>query len=99
MSARSHATRRDERLLSGTRGDNESILELTDIQNPEALKDNPLEVELDIDLAKGEMILPTAGRYELDLRVDIDPRGVNSPVMDRVSADIYRVYLFSWMGR
>jgi pimeloyl-ACP methyl ester carboxylesterase len=44
--------------FSGTRGDSESILELTDIQNPEALKDNPLEIELDLNLAEGEMILP-----------------------------------------
>ena len=46
--------------FSGTRGDSESILELTDIQNPEALNDNPLEVELDIDLKEGEFILPLA---------------------------------------
>ena len=46
--------------FSGTRGDSESILELTDIQNPEALKDDPLEVELDIDLAEDEFILPLA---------------------------------------
>lgn len=46
--------------FSSTRGDNESILELTDIKNPEVLKGNPLEVELDIDLAEGEMILPLA---------------------------------------
>lgn len=46
--------------FAGTRGDSESILELTDIQNPETLKDNPLEIELDIDLAEGEMILPLA---------------------------------------
>ncbi len=46
--------------FSGTRGDSESILELTDIQNPEALADNPLGIELDIDLAEGEFILPLA---------------------------------------
>lgn len=46
--------------FSATRGQNESILELTDIQNPEILKNNPLEIELDVDLAKGEMLLPLA---------------------------------------
>jgi pimeloyl-ACP methyl ester carboxylesterase len=44
--------------FSGTRGDNESILELTDIQNPETLEQDPLEIELDVDLAAGEFILP-----------------------------------------
>ncbi len=48
---------------------------------------------------EGEMTSPNAGGYELDLRVDIDPRSTNSPVMDRVSGDIYRVYRFNWMGR
>lgn len=37
--------------------------------------------------------------YELDLRVDIDPRGANSPVMDRVSGDVYRVHELKWMHR
>jgi hypothetical protein len=46
--------------FSGTRGNSESILELTDIQNPEALADEPLELELDINLAEGEFILPLA---------------------------------------
>lgn len=44
--------------FSGTRGDSESILEITDIQNPEALADDPLQIELDVDLAEGEFILP-----------------------------------------
>ncbi|MFM7072278.1 MAG: caspase family protein, partial [Planctomycetota bacterium] len=44
--------------FSGTRGDNESILELTDIQNSDALAQDPLEIELDVDLAAGEFILP-----------------------------------------
>ena len=48
---------------------------------------------------EGAMTAPSAGAYELDLRVDIDPRGVNSPVLDRVSGDIYRVYQFNWLGR
>ena len=44
--------------FAGTRGDVQNVLELTDIQNPDALKDNPLEIELDIDLAPNEFILP-----------------------------------------
>lgn len=44
--------------FSGTRGDDESILELTDIQNSEVLVKAPLEIELDVDLAAGEFILP-----------------------------------------
>jgi pimeloyl-ACP methyl ester carboxylesterase len=44
--------------FAGTRGDDESVLELTDIQNPEALAQNPLEIELDVDLAEEEFILP-----------------------------------------
>lgn len=47
---------------------------------------------------EGEMTMPTAGRYALDLRVDIDPRSVNSPVMDRISGDFYLLYRFTWPG-
>ncbi|MCF7963524.1 MAG: caspase family protein [Pirellula sp.] len=70
------ATRADDFTLgvemlnfSSTRGDSENILELTDIQNPEVLKDNPLEVELDINLAQGEMILPLAFDSEFILLI------------------------------
>ncbi len=48
---------------------------------------------------EGEMTEPHAGRQSLDLRVDIDPRHANSPVMDRVSGDFYRVFRFQWFGR
>lgn len=48
---------------------------------------------------EGAMTTPTAGGYELDLRVDIDPRSMHSPVLDRVSGDIYRVYEFRWLNR
>ncbi len=47
---------------------------------------------------EGEMVSPTAGRYILDLRVDIDPRYANSPVLDRISGDIYDAYRFSLPG-
>ena len=46
--------------FASTRGENESILELTDIRNADALKDNPLAIELDVDLKEGEFILPLA---------------------------------------
>ncbi len=48
---------------------------------------------------EGDMTSPTAGRYRLDLRVDIDVRYANSPVMNRVSGDIYQVYTFRLLGR
>lgn len=48
---------------------------------------------------EGEATAPKAGTHALDLRVDIDPRYANSPVMDRVSGDFFRVYSFNWMGR
>ena len=44
--------------FSGTRGDDQSILELTDIQNPETLAEQPLEIELDVGLVDNEFILP-----------------------------------------
>jgi len=44
--------------FAGTRGDNESILELTDIQNAAALKDNPLEIQVNVPLKQDEGILP-----------------------------------------
>lgn len=51
---------------------------------------------------------PVSGRYEgksssgrrvLDLRIDIDPTNTNSPVMDRISGDFYRLFEFRWFGR
>ncbi len=46
--------------FAGTRGENESILELTDIQGAENLEENPLQIELDINLQDDEYILPLA---------------------------------------
>ena len=40
---------------------------------------------------EGEMTTPAQGRELLDLRVDIDQRYDNSPVMDRVSGDLYQL--------
>lgn len=47
-------------LSTGTRaaGDEQGILELTDIENDAALKDNPLQIDLDIPLDKNEFIMP-----------------------------------------
>jgi pimeloyl-ACP methyl ester carboxylesterase len=44
--------------FAGTRGDNESVLELTDIQNAAALKDDPLQIEVNVPLKENEAILP-----------------------------------------
>lgn len=46
--------------FSGTRGGVQNVLELTDIQNALALKDDPLEIEMDVKLQEGEFILPLA---------------------------------------
>jgi hypothetical protein len=42
---------------------------------------------------------PRPGRSALDLRVDIDPRHANSPVMDRISGDFYTVFRQVWPNR
>ena len=48
---------------------------------------------------EGAIVTPNPGSSELDLRVDIDPRGTRSPVLDRISGDFYRAYVFNWFGR
>jgi len=40
---------------------------------------------------EGDMTTPQAGKYRLDLRIDIDPRNGTSPVMNRISGDLYQV--------
>jgi hypothetical protein len=45
---------------------------------------------------EGEMTQPSPGSYVLDLRVDIDVRYANSPVMDRLSGDMYQLFGFHW---
>ena len=49
-------------------------------------------------LYAGDMTGPTAGRYALELRIDIDPRYRSSPVLNRVSGDIYRIFQFNLPG-
>ena len=44
--------------LSGTRGEAEGVLELTNIQNPESVKEQPLEIELNLHLSANEYVLP-----------------------------------------
>lgn len=44
--------------FAGSRGDNESILELTDIRNAASLKEHPLEIIVDWPLNENEGILP-----------------------------------------
>ena len=48
---------------------------------------------------EGEMTSPNAGNLALDLRFDIDSRHTNSPVMNVVSGDFYRLQRFDWFGR
>lgn len=45
------------------------------------------------------MTAPTAGRYVLDLRLDVDERYANSPVLNRVSADRYELNVLRSPGR
>jgi hypothetical protein len=53
-----------------------------------AQESRPLTVS---GLYQGDMMLPQPGRFELELRVDIDPRNLISPVMNRVSGDLFQV--------
>lgn len=48
---------------------------------------------------EGGITTPTAGTHHLDLRVDIDPRHANSPVMNRLSGDFYQVFRIVLPGR
>ena len=44
--------------FSGTRGDVDNVLELSDIENSDTLSKEPLEIELNVELAEDEFILP-----------------------------------------
>ena len=44
--------------FAGTRGESQSVLELTGIQNAASLKDNPLQLEVHVPLKEDEGILP-----------------------------------------
>ena len=47
---------------------------------------------------EGEMTAPTSGSAFLDLRIDVDKRYPNSPVMKRVSGDFYQLNKISVPG-
>lgn len=47
----------------------------------------------------GEMTAPTGGRDELDLRLDIDVRHESSPVLNRISGDLYQVNRLNLPGQ
>ena len=53
--------------FAGTRGDDASILELTDIRNADTLQDHPLELAVAVPLAANEALLPVVfdGRHVL----------------------------------
>jgi hypothetical protein len=64
--------------FSGTRGEAECVLELTDIQNPESLAEQPLELTLDLGLGPDEVMLPLAfdgGRHPAGGRARARPAG------------------------
>jgi hypothetical protein len=46
----------------------------------------------------GAMTRPRVGHYALDLRVDIDPCRPHSPVLRRISGDVYQVYRWPRAG-
>ncbi len=46
----------------------------------------------------GTTTRPRVGRYALDLRVDIDPCRAHSPVLGRISGDLYQVYRWPRAG-
>jgi pimeloyl-ACP methyl ester carboxylesterase len=77
--------------FTGTRGESPSVLELTDIANPDSLAAQPLELTLDLGLGADEQVLPLtfdgedillAGEPERDpqgrtlIRIDHIPDGI-----------------------
>ncbi len=70
----------------------------------------PGERVLDFDLSHFKFLVGVSGTYEgnsispdtderIVLRVDVDARSPHSPVLHRLSADIFRVHRWSWGGR
>jgi pimeloyl-ACP methyl ester carboxylesterase len=53
--------------FAGTRGEDASVLEITDIQNASALAQDPLQIQLNVPLAEDEAILPVVydGKFVL----------------------------------
>ena len=55
---------------------------------------NPSPASADVMVSgryEGEMSAPTAGLDLLDLRIDVDRRYANSPIMNRVSGDFFQL--------
>lgn len=58
----------------------------TQIPAPAAARPVPLSGRY-----RGEMSAPAAGRSALELRIDIDPTGANTPVANRISGDFFDI--------
>ncbi|MBY0294754.1 MAG: hypothetical protein K2X71_01770 [Methylobacterium sp.] len=58
------------------------------VPGPRSAAERPAAVS---GLFQGEMMLPQPGRYLLELRIDVDPCVENSPVMNRISGDLYQL--------
>jgi hypothetical protein len=56
------------------------------------LRESNLEEHIVSGRYEGGMVFPTAGSHLLDLRIDIDKRYNNSPIMNRISGDVYRIH-------
>ncbi|MGZ8310697.1 MAG: caspase family protein [Allosphingosinicella sp.] len=73
--------------FAGERGDGQNVLELTDISNSDALKTEPIQVQLNVPLAENEAILPVVfdGKHVL-LAGDTwrDEAGATQVSIDRV---------------
>ena len=73
--------------FAGTRGEAECVLELTDIQNPESLAAQPLELVLDLGLGADEQVLPlTFDGEDILLAGDPEPdaQGRTRVTIDRI---------------
>jgi pimeloyl-ACP methyl ester carboxylesterase len=73
--------------FAGTRGDPLNVLELSDIQNASALRDHPLEIELNVPLDENEGILPLVhdGQHVfLGGAPDRQPDGITRITIDHI---------------
>ncbi len=73
--------------FAATRGPSTSVLELTDIENPDSLAAEPLEITLDLGLGPDEAVLPLAFDGEdilLAGEPERDPEGRTRAYIDRI---------------
>jgi hypothetical protein len=75
--------------LSTSRGSSEParVLELTDIENDESLRENPLRISLNVPVEPGEQLLPVTFDGEHFLMVgdrETDDQGVTTFLIDRI---------------